>query len=282
MTLQLVYPIVTLKARASALALIAGLLTATTVYTNAEPSSATELVAKESKAKYDLQADAKRMAGMSSAEAAWERTLEANLGSYYLPVYKNETLAGKPTAWDFVSDDPTLPRVLLIGDSISLGYTLAVRNNLEGIANLHRAPANCGPTAKGLQKLDSWLGDGNWDLIHFNFGIHDRFTNPSTYEKNLEALVARLKATGAKLVWANSTPLNGSPDKYPKGTMVEKNKIADAVMEKNGIPINDLYGLALPLVDKMQFGDGCHFQDAADERMGVAVARAVQNTLESR
>ena len=72
-----------------------------------------------------------------------------------------------------VKDDPKLPRVLLIGDSISIGYTLPTREFLKGKANLHRIPTNGGPTTKGLASIEAWLGKGKWDVIHFNWGLHD-------------------------------------------------------------------------------------------------------------
>src|ERR1700704_5759020 len=103
-----------------------------------------------------------------------------------------------------VVDQPGLARVLLIGDSISIGYTATVRKELAGKANVHRIPENGADTANGLKKIDEWLGDGRWDVIHFNWGLHDLKVTPDggrqvplgTYEKNLEALVARLKKTG--------------------------------------------------------------------------------------
>ena len=49
-----------------------------------------------------------------------------------------------------VTDVPGLPRVLLIGDSVSMGYTLRVRTALQGKANVHRVPTNCGPSADSL------------------------------------------------------------------------------------------------------------------------------------
>ncbi len=58
-----------------------------------------------------------------------------------------------------------------------------------------------------MKKLDVWLGDGKWDVIHFNFGIHDRAAKPADYEQRLETIVTRLKATGAKLIWASTTPI---------------------------------------------------------------------------
>ncbi|MDP6354460.1 MAG: SGNH/GDSL hydrolase family protein, partial [Planctomycetota bacterium] len=65
-----------------------------------------------------------------------------------------------------IEDAEGLPRVLLIGDSISIGYTLATRAQLKGKANVHRIPANGGDTRRGLQSMDKWLGEGKWDVIH--------------------------------------------------------------------------------------------------------------------
>jgi len=72
-----------------------------------------------------------------------------------------------------VPDTPGLPRILLIGDSISIGYTIPAREQLQGTANVHRIPENGGPTTNGLKQLDAWLGSGKWDVIHFNWGLHD-------------------------------------------------------------------------------------------------------------
>jgi len=58
-----------------------------------------------------------------------------------------------------ITDDPQLPRVLLIGDSVSCGYTLAVRKELAGQANVHRPAANCGSTKIGLRDLDVTVND---------------------------------------------------------------------------------------------------------------------------
>ena len=72
-----------------------------------------------------------------------------------------------------IQDVAGLPRVLLIGDSVSIGYTLPTRELLIGKANVHRPPTNCSSTGNGLKYLKSWLGEKKWDVIHFNFGLHD-------------------------------------------------------------------------------------------------------------
>src|SRR3954454_3996942 len=111
------------------------------------------------------------------------------------PVWAQEAPKVNP-AYVEVQDVPGLPRVLLIGDSISIGYTLPVRKLLEGKANVHRVPDNGGATTNGLKNLDKWLGDGKWDVIHFNWGLHDLKVDKAgkhqvpleDYEKNLRTL----------------------------------------------------------------------------------------------
>ena len=84
-----------------------------------------------------------------------------------------------------VEDVAGLPRVLLIGDSISIGYTVPAREALRGKANVHRPLTNCGPTTRGLENLSQWLGDADWDVIHFNWGLHDlKYLGPD--DENLQ------------------------------------------------------------------------------------------------
>jgi len=213
-----------------------------------EPTNAKE-AAKQQHQKPGITPDlrereARRKAAMTPEQLAWEQTLEANLGNFYLPFYYKDMDAGHETAWDYVKDDPALPRMLIIGDSISRGYTLAVRHALAGKVNVHRAPANCGPTTSGLKNLDVWLGQGKWDVITWNFGIHDRQTDPEIYRKNLETLWKRLQATGAKLIWVRTTPApppGNLESKFTDQQCERVNAIADAMMKTNGIPEVDLY-----------------------------------------
>lgn len=245
-----------------------------------EPTNATEAVAKKSaEDRATAEAFKKWKAQKTPDQQAWETVLEQNLGSFYLPIYQREKVAGKETAWDFVPDNPALPRVLLIGDSISRGYTLATRRALAGKANVHRAPENCGPTANGLKKLDLWLGDGKWDVIHFNFGIHDRATPAADYEQRLDQIVQRLRATGARLIWASSTPLPAESSYGSDAAIVARNGIAARVMQKHGIPINDLYAHIAPRLKDFQQANDVHFSGAGYEYFGAQVAAEISAVL---
>lgn len=250
--------------------------------TNAQEAAAKELAAK--KAAQDAAIDAKYFAWVAQLppEAqAWEKVLQENLGNgFYLPAHKRDKVAGKSTAWDFVKDDPKLPRVLLIGDSVSRGYTQPTRAALAGVANVHRAPANCGPTASGVKNLEVWLGAGKWDVIHFNFGIHDRGTPAADYVQRLEAIVARLEKTGAKLVWASTTPIPDNPaQKQTARSIVEKNALAAEVMRKHGIPTDDLFAAITPRLADLQNPNDVHFTGAGYEFLGAQVAGSIRAAL---
>ena len=223
--------------------------------------------------------DAQRKAKMSPGELAWEQLLEKSLGRHYLPKYKKHKAEGLETAWDFVKDDPKLPRVLLIGDSISRGYTMPTRRMLKGKVNVHRAPENCGKTSHGLNKLDAWLGDGRWDLIHFNFGIHDRKLKPQDYADRLEMIVERLKPATDRLVFAMSTPIAKDDEMYFPGSSARSNRIAAKIMKRHGIPVNDLYALMLPRLKQYQNRRDCHFTLEGYEVIGREVAAVIAREL---
>jgi lysophospholipase L1-like esterase len=246
-----------------------------------EPTNAKEAAAK--KAAQDKLIDERYQAlvsKLSPAEQAWEKVLQQQLGNFYLPLHKRGKVAGQSSAWDFVKNDPKLPRVLLIGDSVSRGYTQPARKALEGKANVHRAPANCGPTASGLKNLDVWLGEGKWDVIHFNFGIHDRATPAADYVKRLEEIVVRLEKTGAKLIWASTTPIPDNPaQKQTAASIVEKNALAAEVMKKHGIPTDDLFGAMTPRLAEFQPPLDVHFTGAGYDFLGATVGEAILSRL---
>ena len=195
---------------------------------------------------------------------------------------------------DVVPEDGAadLPRVLLLGDSISLGYDPPVRNLLAEKASVHHPPENCQSTVYALGKIDEWVGDEPWDVIHFNWGIWDAHhleddrlrATPEEYEQNLRTLVARLKATGAQLIWASITPMETVHQGaiWVAGSDIPiRNEIARKVMEENAIPINDLYAAMLPRVKQFQAADGCHFTPEGYAFLGQQVTEHVLKALEN-
>lgn len=199
--------------------------------------------------------------------------------------------------------DPRLPNALILGDSISIGYTLEVRKLLSGIANVYRplaqgdaTPANCEDTGKGIRCLHEWLGATRWDVIHFNFGLHDikyldetgayvtpdkgkQVTLQSDYEMNLRRLAGEMKKTGASLIWGSTTPVPEGATGRVKGDEVAFNSIAEKVMEENAITINDLHSLVAPRCNELQKQRDVHFTEEGSAVEAAAVARIIKMHL---
>ena len=185
-----------------------------------------------------------------------------------------------------IKDVAGLPRVLLIGDSISIGYTLTVRKLLDGKANVHRIPTNGGPTSNGVANLATWLGKDKWDVIHFNFGLHDlkimpggkRQVEPADYESNLRALVTELRKTGAKLVFATTTPVPEGKLATPRNSadVALYNQIALKVMTEHGVAIDDLNAAITPHLAKLQRPHDVHYTAEGSEALGQAVVKSLE------
>jgi hypothetical protein len=200
-----------------------------------------------------------------------------------------------------IEDVPGLPRVLLIGDSISIGYTVPVRELLQGKANVHRPSVNCGPTTTGIASLDQWLGEGKWDLIHFNWGLHDlkymgpegqnlqdpkdptsrQQVPPNEYEKNLRQLVQRLKNTGAKLIWRNTTPVPAGSAGRSQEDGAKYNAIAAKVMKENDIEIHDLHAFVEPRMSEIMLPNGnVHFTAEGSDALAAEVVSVISQSLD--
>ncbi|MDA1163251.1 MAG: SGNH/GDSL hydrolase family protein [Planctomycetota bacterium] len=208
--------------------------------------------------------------------------------------------ARKPNpAMAAIEDVPGLPRVLLIGDSISIGYTVPVRELLKGEANVHRPLTNCGPTSTGVAQIDKWLGDGKWDVIHFNWGLHDlKYLGPKgenladpkakdshpqvpidEYEANLRKLVIRLQKTGARLIWRSTTPVPEGAKGRVVGDSVRYNAVAKKIMDENGIPIDDQYSFAMKRLKEIQKPADVHFSTEGSLELAKQAVVSIQNAL---
>lgn len=207
--------------------------------------------------------------------------------------------------WKFTAD-PKLPNVLIIGDSISIGYTRVVREKLAGKANVYRpmkgkGPENCGDTTMGLARIDDWLAGQKWSVIHFNWGLWDLCyrnpqsknqgsrdkvggklsTAPEDYEKKLEQLVAKLEATGAKLIWASTTVVpKGEAGRFV-GDDEKYNAIAARVMTKHKIATDDLFALTKGFAGKYSAKPGdVHYTPEGYALIGERVAVEIENILQ--
>jgi hypothetical protein len=185
-------------------------------------------------------------------------------------------------------DTPGLPRVLIVGDSISIGYTPRVRKLLDGQASVHRPTTNCRWSAYGNEHINEWLGNTKWDVIHFNFGLWDWYgwsqdpkATPKSYAASLEGIVIQLKRTGARLIFGMTTPPCIGPERKMKIVITEArakefNDAATAVMKKHGVHINDLYSIIGNRRAKYQRGENdVHYTEAGRDLLAAQVAKEI-------
>lgn len=188
-----------------------------------------------------------------------------------------------------VVDDPALPKVLLIGDSISIGYTPPVRALLKGKANVHRIPTNGGPTSNGVKNIDAWLGKQKWAVIHLNFGLHDLKIMPDgkhqvpqeDYEKNLRLLIDKCQKTGAKVIFATTTPVPEGTLNPPRkfGDVAEYNAVASKVAAEKGAAIDDLNAAIAPQIKELQKPHDVHYKPAGYKVLAESVAKSIEAAL---
>jgi len=193
-----------------------------------------------------------------------------------------------------------LPHVLIIGDSISIGYTPYLAEMLKDEAIVKHNEGNAQDTGTGLKNLDRWIGTTKWDVINFNWGLWDLCyqypdakaygdkikgtitTSLEQYERNLDLLVLRLKKTGAALIWVQTTVV---PDLEPGmfvGDDKKYNDVAAIVMKKHGVMINNLHALTKGFTRDFFVAPGnVHYTMDGYKKIAEQVADKIQTILKS-
>lgn len=194
-----------------------------------------------------------------------------------------------------------LPKVLIIGDSISMAFTPHVVQQLDGKAVVKHHKGNAQHTGTGLKKIDQWIGKTRWDVIHFNWGLWDLcYRHPKSkvqgrrdkvngtltttleqYEKNLGELVSRLKKTNAKLIWAHTTVVPDQEAGRFVGDDEKYNEVAAKIMKKHGIIINDLHSLSRKFPEDLFSGPGnVHYTQDGNRKIAQQVTGHILKALE--
>jgi lysophospholipase L1-like esterase len=189
--------------------------------------------------------------------------------------------------------DPPLPKVLLVGDSIRQGYAPIVIEKLKDKVTFINPKENCEDSANVIKNLDTWMEEMP-GLVVVNCGLHDIKTkngkyqvDPEKYEKNLKEIVTRIRGKGAKIVFANTTPIDDERHKNRKTGFDRKdadvkkyNEIAAKVMKAENVPMIDLYTVVTKAgAKKVLRDDGTHYGTEGNLLLATAVVEAIQQRL---
>ena len=183
-----------------------------------------------------------------------------------------------------------MKKIILLGDSIRMGYDKYAKMALEGVAEVYSPEENCRFTQYMLRFIHKWVGDSGFgedtDLVHFNVGLWDviqiMYDEPITpidvYEQYLHRICKRIRecCPKAKIVFATSTPIHQANYESVKHefwrsneTIKAYNAVAVKVMKEHGIEVNDLYALMEGAPDHY-FSDRTHYytKDATEVMTG--------------
>ena len=201
-----------------------------------------------------------------------------------------------------LNESPEKPKILIIGDSISIGYTPFVKEALSSRCDVFHNPGNAQHTGTGLENISKWIGNNDWDIIQFNWGLWDLcYRNPDSknqgnrdkingkitfsieeYKSNLDSIIKILKTkTSAKLVFVTTTYVPENEEGRFKKDALRYNKAAKEVMKKNDIPINDIYAKSIAIHKKFGLGsDDVHYTSEGYEELSKLIVSFIENKVE--
>ncbi len=169
-----------------------------------------------------------------------------------------------------------MKKIVLIGDSIRMGYDKYIKDALSGTAEVFYPSENCRFAEYVLRYAHEWKSNGKWgddvDLVHWNAGLWDALelfgdeplTSLSYYGAAIARIDKRLRTLfpNAKFVFATSTNVNekmAKPEFMRHNTTIEKyNTEALRALSNTDTIINDLYSLTASVPDSYR-SDWVHF-----------------------
>ena len=171
-----------------------------------------------------------------------------------------------------------MKNILLLGDSIRMGYDSIVREILQDEAQVTWHTENARYAPYTMRALTGWKNEdirpetidlihwnnGLWDILHHGFDEETQ-TSPEEYRRDLKGIIRRLRRffPNAKICFANTTFVieeSYGKEFYRRNSDIEHfNRIAAEVMEVEGIPIDDLYSVSRDMPREYHTPDGTHF-----------------------
>ncbi|MEJ7693552.1 SGNH/GDSL hydrolase family protein [Daejeonella sp.] len=195
---------------------------------------------------------------------------------------------------------PEKPKVLIIGDSISIGYFPFVKEALKDKGVLYHNAGNAQSSTNGTNRIKNWLGEEHWDVIQFNWGLWDiayrlpaltgtgvldknkgkLTTPPEEYKANMEKLIAELEKTGAKLIFVNTSYVPRNEPGRHFADAKKYNRIAEKLARRHGVTITDLYKPSVKIHAELGLGtDNVHYSMEGYKKLSNYVTHGLANAM---
>ncbi len=180
------------------------------------------------------------------------------------------------SSWCDETHNSDLPRVLLVGDSITFNYQDKVRQKLKGVCYVDFVATSYAIDTKIYNTLiTSFASDSKYTLIHFNNGLHGQHISKRTYKSRLTKLLQRLAKNG-KITVATSTIVycegNTRLDRVWTKRLKERNDAVNEIATEAGYKVDDLYSASVSLSIDKRLMDGIHYTEEGYEHFANIVA----------
>lgn len=186
-------------------------------------------------------------------------------------------------SWCDHTDRSDLPRVVLVGDSITHNYQEIVRQSLLGKAYVDYISTSYSIEQTFYRVLiENFVKDSRYDLLHFNFGLHGKYIGIKEYKDKTETL---LKEIGGdkKVILATSTAVyeagNFSYDKTWQALIEERNAALREIAQVNGYQIDDLYAISKTIGKQFRHSDGTHYTERGYAMLAKEVVLSILNNI---
>jgi len=195
------------------------------------------------------------------------------------------------------------PDILIVGDSISLGYTPFTKKHFLEKANITHNKGNAQHSGYGLEHIEEWIGDKNWDIVQFNWGLWDlcyrhpdskvqgnrdkehgdiTFT-PEEYAANLDAIITIIKKkTDAKLIFVTTSYVPKEEAGRYEADAIKYNDVAKKVMKKHGVAVNDIYEESIAIHNTYGNGsDNVHYKPEGYKKLSELIIDYLENEIDA-
>ncbi|MBR6793656.1 MAG: SGNH/GDSL hydrolase family protein [Clostridia bacterium] len=190
-----------------------------------------------------------------------------------------------------------MKKIVLLGDSIRMGYDKYVKTALEGVAEVYYPSENCKFTQNVLRMIGSWSSEwpreeidlvhwnvGGWDLLHLDEAA---LSTPEYYGYMIGRIDRKLRELfpGAKIVFALTAHVNESGNTASHGRynaeIEQYNQVAIDALKQSGTRINDLYTISVLAAERGAMSDRSHYYtDEGRRLLGGQVIRIICEELD--
>ena len=194
-----------------------------------------------------------------------------------------------------------MKKVLLLGDSIRMGYQQYVKEILEGEYQVFYDSEDNGRfAAYTLWQANQMLKKhGSFDLVHWNNGYWDMNVEaPMTeaihpveeYVHFLKRILLLLRQNGGKVIFATTTPIlekgssldntgTGVKINYDNRWVAAYNAAAKKLMAEEKVPVNDLYTLCMQDKNRYKCQDLLHLTEEGYRKCAAQAADMIRKEL---